>query len=235
MDDSGGGHAEDDKENLLGVVNVEAESEPLETGWVAPNLSSLDPIPNCVMKLLRDEFKDIVIGGTTYNAVDAANFVRTSTLELAGTIREKLGIDGVNPLAMTIGTDVHLPSLNVQNPSWAETLTIIEEISHVDQFLQMWASMVTTTTGPTVGRFGEDGAVSLTQTNVPTKVVAIGQWIKNYISATNAAKSAGRAAYDNEIEREAKQRALEIMGRLTTLNDTKLFLTRPCAPAMSAR
>lgn len=82
--------------------------------------------------LLRDEFKDIVIGGTTYNAVDAANFVRTSTLELAGTIREKLGIDGVNPLAMTIGTDVlHLPSFNVQNPSWAETLTIIEDnLSH---------------------------------------------------------------------------------------------------------
>ncbi len=197
-------------------------------------MSSFDPIPNCVKTLLRNEFKDVVIGGTTYNAVDATNFVVTNALEFAGTIREKLGIDGVNPSAMTLGTDVlHLSSLNVLNPSWEQTLTIIEEITHVDQFLQMWASMVAT--GPTMERFGEDASVSLGQPGIPTKAEAVAQWLKNYLKASKAAKDSGRAAYDNDIEREAKNRAREIMGRLTTLNDTKLFLKSPCAPAMSAR
>lgn len=124
--------------------------------------------------------------------------------------------------AVTLGIDVHYDSnfITIKGGSGHSLTTIIEELSHVEQFLKIWAGMpgrirFKSARGPANMGGIQQLPLTLPYTISPTYGQAKTFWKGVYAAAVIHAKVSGHKGYDNTIEWEAQNKVAMIAQHLT--------------------
>lgn len=192
----------------LGSSDSTSRKDASHSPWLTKN----EALSDCLVKMLAAYFPDFDIFGKQYSVTASARFQAGMPFYVSSSYS-----------AITLGIlDIKYDSskIDLQSPSWDNIGTIVEELQHGVQFLEMWAKMEMVTErkgGHTVGR---EPTERTTTKRPPNYDEAQFEWKLNYLR--ELAKSWG---YDNEIERAAKKRRDEIMNDLAGKYDRS---KKPC-------
>ncbi|MGD9631098.1 MAG: hypothetical protein AB7V18_17815 [Pyrinomonadaceae bacterium] len=179
--------------------NIYTEVEDTVYSWEETDES----LSRCIYDLLINRFSDVNVHGATRNAVSSVWFSPGTS----AAVRAYDWAAGFKTFAITIGTTVHydtdtLP--NLSKPTWDQFEIIIEEVAHVNQFLNMWASMPAKQTVPDPTHAGPE-------TRPPNYSEAVTQWGLNYAAAVWNTPKGQDSYHDNAIEKPAKAEARSIL------------------------
>lgn len=187
--------------SFAGFTNVAGSGQPSPQGGGQQGQQQLSP---CLRDALRQYFPSQTVHGKSYSPIDDARFT-SGIPEWA-----KLGgqLPGtVEPAAITLGLyDIHYNSqqVSITGGEKFSLITIIEEVAHTAQFLQLWAGMRASTAPKSLPRKPSYGEAKI-------------KWKLHY--AYYGVKGLG---YDNEVEKQAKDRVEYIMGELTLKDSTNI-------------
>lgn len=211
-------------ENYIGSdwrhIGTEIFEFPMMAGNVAWEKKALS---SCVVKLLGGYFQDQLVDGRGVEIVADARFIKgiPAWASTAGNI----GLT-IAPKAITLGLyDIHFDgnSMNLDSPSWQDLRTIVEELQHGVQFIEMWQKL------PMIRELEHPSGLKA-PAHFPTYGEAQGQWQLNYALASADAWLSGRASYDNEFEAKAKQRRDDIMTDIQNKNASKFARDEKLCP-----
>jgi hypothetical protein len=161
--------------------------------------SNFEQLSPCLRDALREFFPSQTVQGTSYSPIDDARF-RSGLPALARFGGELPGT--VKPVAMTLGLyDIHYDSkeVDIRGGSKFSLETILEEVSHTEQFLSAWKAL------------GAQKSI----TNLPLHQAPVSygsaklQWAGLYAVAGILG-----GGYDNVFEKQAKDKVDAIIGTL---------------------
>lgn len=178
-------------EHIWAFALVNFENQPQDSGGVQ--------LSECLRNALRAYFPQQTAQGKTYSPIDDArfkNWIPSSIQTLA-----EYTPGAVQPAAVTLGLyDIHYDpnAVNINSGDEFSLETVLEEVSHTIQFLQVWNGMK-----PSILARGKLRDLSLNYNSAKT------EWAKKYLYY--AIKGMG---YDNDIERWAKANVQKILNDL---------------------
>ena len=190
--------AQKQKRNHAEIVRLRNENAWVGDDEGDPQNSGGEQLSPCLRDALRQYFPQQSAQGKSYSPIDNARFKGG----IPGWVKAGVAITpgAVNPAAITLGLyDIHYDnSVNISGGGVNSLETVIEEVSHTVQFLQVWAGLKKNMM--VMGKWGID----TTDYNA-----AKSAWQDHY--AYYAVKGLG---YDNEVERWAKGNVESIMTSL---------------------
>jgi hypothetical protein len=189
-----------------------------DTSQSGNNLVNKEGLSACVVGILAGYFKSYSVDGRRVEIAADARFIKG--IPWWANAPGKVGA-GISPGAITLGLyNIHYDSssINLQNPSWTDLETIVEELQHGVQFIEMWQNMpdVPAQTVPRTQGVGREAIRRTIPAHRPDYGEAQTQWGLIYANAVIDAFKKGQATYDNQIEREAKARRDQIITDLQT-------------------
>jgi YD repeat-containing protein len=178
-------------EHTWALALVSFEYAPADTAGVQ--------LSECLRNALRAYFPQQTAQGKTYSPIDDARFKNwiPSSIQTAAEVTP----GAVEPAAITLGLyDIHYDpgAVNINGGDVFSLETVLEEVSHTIQFLQVWNGMK-----PSILARGKLRELSLNYNAAKT------EWAKKYLYY--AVKGLG---YDNDIERWAKSNVQRILSDL---------------------
>jgi|GEM_PF-1178544 len=162
-----------------------------------------EQLSQCLRDALRPFFPTQSAQGKNYSPVDDARFKNW----IPGTIKTF-----VDPDAVTLGLyDIHYSPdrVNINSGSFESLKTIVEEVSHTVQFLQVWAGLQQNPM--LMGKHGIDTTVYSS---------AQSQWENHYAYYAAKGKAQHGDSYKNDVERWAKNRTFDILSQIRSESKT---------------
>lgn len=198
----------------LGSVTIKdpGPTTPLDelAGTGAENSSTMsaltedESLAKCIYDLLINRFADVNVNGAKFNAVKSVWFSPGTSAAVEAYDWAK---GNWTTHAITVGTTVHYNTAsfpNLSKPTWSQFEIMVEEVAHVNQFLNMWASMP-------AQRLAPDPTHSGPGTRPPNYTDAVIKWGLNYAAAVLATPKGKDSYEDNSIEAPAKAEARSIV------------------------
>jgi hypothetical protein len=203
------------------AVTVRALIDIEDTGVVEANVSSTTlnisrrkgNLNLCITNLLKDSFSEINVHGNMYSPLTTANFIEglPSLIYYGNEVRKYIGIKGVDPGAITLGPTIYYPAgqINMNSPTWGQLEMIIEEVSHLEQFYNLWASNFKND----IQEIGNRGQIQHIR-RAPNLVEAQISWAVNYVNAYLSVPEGNDPYTDNSVEAPAKSKASSVVTAL---------------------